>query len=186
MKTRYILGIIAIVCITIIASLYGYYRYEFPYRSDHRCNKILYMELSNYANLHNGEFPSGEATPEASLSLIQTLEKDYPDGYLLRRRDVPKEVVDKMLLEGKLLGPKTCGWNYVEGLRIDSDRQLALFWDKEGLTEMGARLSEGGHWVTFIDGELKTISAAEWDDFMANQKKLLAEEMAKRPNKGKK
>jgi hypothetical protein len=177
------LGIAFLVILVVIAGLYGHYRYEFPYGSDHRCNKILYFALLEYAEKHDKAFPSGEATPEASLSLIHTLEGYSPCGYLLHHREVPEELVDAMLLQGRLLGPETCGWNYVEGLRSDSNPELALFWDKEGLTEMGMRLPEGGHWVTFVNGSLETISESQWADFMANQKKLLAEEMAKRREK---
>jgi hypothetical protein len=173
------LGIVLLFALGTIAGLCGLYRYEFPYGMSHRCDKILYSNLRDYASKHGGCFPAGEATPEASISRISTLPGNSRCGYLLRRRDVPVEIVDEKLRRGELLGPETCGWNYVEGLRRDSNRELALFWDKEGLTENGMRLPEGGHWVTFVDGDLRTIPESEWADFMANQKKLLAEEMAK-------
>jgi hypothetical protein len=169
------------VIVSIIAAIYGLYCYLYPYGRDHRCNTLLFLELCEYADKHGGTFPAGEATPEASLSLIRTVEPRC--GYLLRRRDVSKEFVDDKLQRGELLGPETCGWNYVEGLRRNSNPELALFWDKEGLNEMGGRLQGGGHWVTFVCGETKTIAESEWDDFMANQKKLLTEEMAKRQTK---
>jgi hypothetical protein len=177
------LGIAFLAILALIGGIYCLYRYKFPYGMDHRCNSLLLLALFNYAAEHGGDFPAGEATPEASLSLVNTLPEFSRCGYILRRRDVPAEVVDDKLRRGELLGPDTCGWNYVEGLRSDSNPELALFWDKEGLTEMGGRLSEGGHWVTFVNGICETISASQWDDFMANQKKLLAEEMATRRTK---
>jgi hypothetical protein len=186
MTIKKTLGIAAVVVTTFVAvitAFYGYYRYQFPYGSDHRCNKILYFALLEYAEQHDGAFPAGEATPEVSISLIHTLDDYSSCGYLLHRRDVAAERVDDMLKQGKLLSSETCGWNYVEGLRSDSNRELALFWDKEGLTEIGMRLPEGGHWVTFVDGNIETISESQWEEFMANQKKLLAEEMAKRQTK---
>ena len=75
--------------------------------------------------------------------------------------------------------PETCGWNYVEGLRLDSDGGLALFWDKEGLGHNGERLSGGGHIVSFVYGERKHIPAAQWDSFLEEQKKLIAKEKRK-------
>ena len=34
-------------------------RCKFPYRWTHCCDKQLYLALCNYAELHNGRFPSG-------------------------------------------------------------------------------------------------------------------------------
>ena len=89
-------------------------------------------------------------------------------------------VVAQMLDRGELLDPETCGWNYVEGLRLDSNPKLALFWDKEGLNEMGRRLSEGGHYVSFVGGpSYNYVPASRWDSFLEEQRRLLAEEKAK-------
>jgi hypothetical protein len=141
---------------------------------DHRSDKQLWMALLDYANEHKGRFPSGEATPEASLSLIGA---QY--AYLLRRRDVSVEVVQQILENGQLLTPETCGWNYVEGLRLDSNPDLALFWDKEGLSEMGQRLPEGGHHVQLVGGATY-VSSENWARFLDKQRKLLAVEKAKK------
>ena len=186
MSTKKKLGIAIsgmVVIVVIIAAIYGkrvYESYQFPYGSEHRCDKQLYLALVFYAEKHDGAFPSGEATSEASLSLIHTLDDMSECGYLLHRRDVPVKLVDDMFKRGELLGPETCGWNYVEGLRSDSNPELALFWDKEGLSEIGMRLSGGGHIVTFVDGRSEQIPESEWNDFMEKQEKMLAEEMAKR------
>ncbi|MEN6497138.1 MAG: hypothetical protein ABFD16_22820 [Thermoguttaceae bacterium] len=82
----------------------------------------------------------------------------------------------QLLQRGQLLDANTCGWNYVEGLRKDSNGKLALFWDKEGLGHNGERLSGGGHIVTFVYGNREHIPAAEWDAFLEEQQKLLATE----------
>ena len=175
-----IIGITIAVIIVLIGSIYGLYRYFYPYGMDHRCDKILYFALREYAEKHDGKFPSGESTPEASLSLIHSLD-EYGSGcaILLHRRDVSEEVVQQMLNRGQLLDAKTCGWNYVEGLRLDSNPKLALFWDKEGLDEMGLRLSGGGHMVTFVHGFSEQIPASDWDQFLEKQRKLPAEEKMK-------
>jgi hypothetical protein len=84
-------------------------------------------------------------------------------------------VVKDILERGELLGPETCGWHYVEGLRQDDDPRLALFWDKAGLDHNGGRMAGGGHIVLFVDRQRKYIPEAEWHDFVEEQRKLLAE-----------
>jgi hypothetical protein len=45
---------------------YAWWRYEFPYGFSHCCDLGLYGDLRDYAMMHDGNFPKGEATPEAS------------------------------------------------------------------------------------------------------------------------
>jgi hypothetical protein len=176
MTKKALIALAVVVLVTgslfVIAGLY--HQYQYPYGPYHRCDKQLWSALREYAEAHRGRFPSGEATPEASLSLLG---RQY--AYLLPRRGVPTEVVERMLDQGQLLNPETCGWNYVEGLRLDSNPKLALFWDKEGLSEIGARLPEGGHLVHFVDSAYEYVPASRWDGFLEEQRRLLAEEKAK-------
>jgi hypothetical protein len=97
------------------------------------------------------------------------------DEVVLRGKTVPESVVKEVLERGDLLTPDTCGWHYVEGLRLDDDPRLALFWDKAGLDHMGGRLAEGGHIVLFVRGDRKHISEADWEEFLVEQSNLLAE-----------
>jgi hypothetical protein len=97
------------------------------------------------------------------------------DEVVLRGKTVPESVVKEVLERGDLLTPDTCGWHYVEGLRLDDDPRLALFWDKAGLDHMGGRLAEGGHLVLFVRGDRKHISEADWEEFLVEQSNLLAE-----------
>lgn len=173
-KTVITLAVIAILVGTLYSLLSWYYRSLYPMGMYHRCDKQLYFALMEYAQEHGGEFPSGQATPEASLSLIGA-----KCAYLLRRRDVPEEDVQQILENGDLLSPETCGWNYVEGLRLDSNPELALFWDKEGLSEVGSQLPDGGHMVTFINSPYVYISASRWDGFLNEQRRLLTKEREK-------
>ena len=96
---------------------------------------------------------------------------DYPlaDANLLRGRTVPESAVQEILERGKLLTPETCGWHYVEGLRLDDDYRLALFWDKIGLDHNGGRLAQEGHTVLFVSGERKFIPETEWEKFLEDQ-----------------
>ena len=171
---RHLRRVIAIVMLLGVAgSYFAYYRHLYPYGQSHCCDKQLYSVLAMYAHAHDGDFPSGEATPEASLSLIQGTD-GHDCAYLLCGKSGSAAVVKNILDDGKLLGPDTCGWNYVEGLRSNDDSRLALFWDKEGLAHNGMRLDAGGHIVMFVDGFTEYIPAAEWDQFLAEQRLLFA------------
>jgi hypothetical protein len=167
-------GIAWTVVGALVVAGYGLYRYIYPSGMRHCCDIQLHFALRDYAEKHGGAFPAGEATPEASLSLIGC---EY--AYVLCGHSRPESVALETLLAGKLLGPDTCGWNYAEGLRTDSNGRLALFWDKEGLGHDGERLSGGGHIVTFVNGNREHIPGAEWDRFIEEQQKLLAEERLK-------
>ena len=76
------IGIAIAVIVVLVGSIYGLYRYYYPYGMDHRCDKGLWFALRDYAEKHNGKFPSGEATPEASLSLIDSLGDPGDYAYL--------------------------------------------------------------------------------------------------------
>lgn len=49
---------------------YAWWRHHFPYGYSHCCDIGLSAALHDYAATHGGAFPAGEATPEASLSLL--------------------------------------------------------------------------------------------------------------------
>ena len=160
------------VAVTLLIGMaYARYRYVYPYGRSHCCNKQLYFALLEYADQHGGNFPAGEATPEASLSLIHDRHgHDYAN--LLCGKTGSEESTKRVLDDGKLLSPETCGWHYLEGLRSDDDPQLALFWDKEGLGHNGERLTGGGHIVMFVDGFTKHIIAEDWEQFRGDQRLL--------------
>jgi hypothetical protein len=167
------LAVILLIVAALACAAYGYYRYSYPYGMSHCCDKALYFELSRYAAEHDGWFPRGEASPEASLSLLYR--QDPANAYNLRGKTVPESVVSDRLSRGELLTPETCGWHYVEGLRADDDPRLALFWDKAGLDHVGGRLLGGGHTVILVDGEAKGVPESDWPAFIEEQRRLLAE-----------
>ena len=108
-----------------VALFVGYaiwqFRYQHPYGFSHCCDLCLHGALRDYATAHGGAFPAGEATPEASMSLLYREKmNDYPlaDANLLRGRTVPESAVQEILERGKLLTPETCGWHYVRGPAI--------------------------------------------------------------------
>jgi hypothetical protein len=117
---------IVVLCIFTLLLAGGgwlYYRWVYPYGWSHSCDKGLMFALHQYAEDHGGAYPTGKATPEASLSLLYP---KYANEYLLQGKTVPIDLVKATLERQGWLGPDTCGWHYVEGLTLDDDRRLAL------------------------------------------------------------
>lgn len=172
-KTAVLTVVIVVVAVTLAYEIVRRYRDLYPYGRSHCCDIGLYFALANYAEQHNGHFPHGEATAEASLSLLAR--GDYgADADLLRGKTVPKQVVQSILDRGGLLGPDTCGWHYVEGLTQRDDSRLALFWSKAGLGHFGNRLPAGSHLVHFVGGDTQYVTGDKWDEFLAQQAELFA------------
>lgn len=174
--------VVAVVVLLVLgAGAYARHRYIYPYGWSHCCDKYLSLQLDFYADEHAGWYPYGEATPEASLSLLYRWSPESATPNLLRGKIIPENVVRAKLESGELLTPETCGWHYVEGLRRGDDSRLALFWDKIGLGHNGERLTNGGHPVGFVNGTTTIIPAAEWDTFLAEQQQLHAQLMGRVP-----
>ena len=157
-----------------VLGLLIYYHHAFPYGSSHCCDLILLGALQEYAADHEGAFPVGGPTPEASLGMLYSnVAWVQPD--LLRGRTVPEAVVREALEHDHKLRPESCGWHYVEGLRVDDDPRLAIFWDKVGLGHNGQRLSHPGHTVLFVEGDRTFIPESDWAAFLSEQQRLLGE-----------
>lgn len=171
-RLRYIAIPIALILL-LVAVVYAYCRYKYPYGWSHCCDKALYLALVHYADKHDGKFPAGEATPEASLSLLY--KEDPYIAHTLRGKSVPETLVLERLGQGQLLSPDTCGWHYVEGLTLDDDPGIAIFWDKAGLDHNGGRLWGGGHIVWFVTSRSEHVPQDKWDAFLAEQNRLLAD-----------
>jgi len=153
---------------------------KYPYGASHSCSKGLGLDLRIFANANDGWFPHGMKTPEASLSLLCT--NDPNVRLILRGKHLPQEIVDQSLASDGVLGPASCGWHYIEGLREDDDPQLAVLWDRiTGLGHNGQRRSGLEREVVMIDGSAQQISKEAWPAFVREQKKLLAETAANRP-----
>ena len=63
-------GIAAALLAGLIAIGYVWHRHNYPYGSSHCCLKVLGLALLSYAETHDGHFPAGAGSPEASLSLL--------------------------------------------------------------------------------------------------------------------
>jgi hypothetical protein len=162
--------LVVVVGIFSIAAYNSMPRY--PYGWSHCCSKGLNMALLNYADRHAGRLPTGEQTPEASLSLLYR--EGLADANLLRGKTMPLETVQAILERGELLGPDSTGWHYVEGLTMRDDHRIAVVWDKVGLGHNGQELKGGGHTVLFVGGDERFVPMEEWPAFLEEQQKLLA------------
>lgn len=174
-RRRTIMLLLTGVCLLTAGGLL-YHRWLFPYGYSHSCDKQLMFALHQYAEDHGGAFPAGEGTPEASLSLLYP---EYANEYVLQGKTVPLDLVKATLGRGERLGPDTCGWHYVEGLRLDDDRRLALCWDKVGLGHNGQRQADGGHLVLLVNFGYEYIEGAKWEAFLEEQRRLLKERRKK-------
>jgi hypothetical protein len=163
---------IALVAVAIVvAGATVYYRVTFPYGQSHCCILGMSGALEQYAEENGGRYPAGEASPEASLSLLY--KSNYVDAYTLRGMTVPEQTVRSILEGGGLLGPEACGWQYVPGLTRADDPGLALLWCKNALGHNGQRSKGGGRQVVFIGRGIEWISGDKWPAFLQRQKELL-------------
>jgi hypothetical protein len=160
-----------------------YVNYRYPYGSSHCCILAVGGSLRQYADANRGFFPHGEATPEASLSLLSRKELSFAENpcgavELLRGKTVPAERVRARLAAGELLDPESCGWHYIEGLTLTDNHELAIVWDKVGLGHNGERMPHGSHEVLLVDGTRRFITAKEWPQFLKRQEQLLEKRSA--------
>lgn len=167
---RVVLTFFALVVLLFIAAYF--FRPTYPYGWQHRCILQLDLELQGYAKRHGGRFPDGQATPEASLSLLHKEEDNDPG--MLTGMTVPEEKVIAILNSGKLLGPDTCGWHYIPGLTLADDPNLAIAWCKEPLGHNAQLTDDGGREVIFVGSHRDYISGKDWNAFLADQKRRLA------------
>ena len=171
-RSRRWLAGLAITVVVAVAALYAQYRHRYPYGSSHCCDLLLIRALQEYAASHGGDFPTGGPTPEASLSLLYS-NVDWVTLHLLRGKTVPLAVAEAAFKRDGRLGPDSCGWHYVDGLRVDDDPGLAIFWDKIPLGHNGQRRTPPVQTVFFVGGEQRFVPESKWPEFLAEQARLL-------------
>jgi len=178
-KRRVIL--VVVVVVSLVATLatwkYASHRARHPYGQSHCCIKGMLFALEEYAEAHNGRYPAGKSSPEASLSLLYQSNSVDADSvaYNLSGMIVPASTIRRILKGGGLLGPDTCGWQYVEGLTWADDLRLALLYCKQPLGHFGERTKNGGREVLTVGGGSTWVSGDKWPAFLEEQKRLLAQ-----------
>jgi hypothetical protein len=175
-RRRILVGVVMVVAI-LLGCAVVYYRVTFPYGQSHCCIIGMSGALEQYAEENGGRYPAGEASPEASLSLLY--KSNYIDPYTLRGMTVPEKTARPILEGGGLLGPDSCGWQYVPGLTRADDPGLALLWCKSALGHNGQRTKDGGRQVVFIGRGIEWISGNKWPSFLQEQKALLEHRSAR-------
>lgn len=171
-KRFYIAGIISGVIGVLAIAIGVQYKKTYPYGWSHCCIIAMSLSLDRYAEEHAGHFPTGEASPEASLSLLYR--SNYVDANTMRGMTVPRKTVRRILEGGGWLGPDTCGWHYTDGLTFADDPQIALLYCKQPLGHNGERTEDGGREVAFVGGYIGRVSADKWKSFLHEQNELLA------------
>jgi len=168
-----------LVFICVIAG-YLYFRYNYPHGYTRAWRTHLYANLDRYAMHHDGRFPSGGTTPERSLTLLYYW-SDKNRGILevLSGPSVPLQRAEESIARTGWLDSESCGWHYVEGLSLNDNRKLALFWEKNGLGAHGRRHCEGSFEVVFVDGTKRRVPSEDWNDFLAEQERLIADKRRK-------
>lgn len=176
-KRRPIILVVMAAIVILAGSAMVYYRTTYPYGKSHCCIIGMSGALEQYAEENDGRYPAGEASPEASLSLLYR--SNYIDAYTLRGMTVPEKTVRAVLAGGKLLGPDSCGWQYVPGLTRADNPDLALLWCKAALGHNGQRTEDGGRQVVFIGRGIEWVSGGKWPAFLEEQKELMKNRTAK-------
>ena len=100
-----------------IGGAYSWYRQTYPFGRSHCCDKQLMTVLFNDADRHDGQFPAGGTTPEASLSKVH-LENDAGCAYLLCGQTGSESATQAVLDRGDLFGH--------ENVRLELRRGLTL------------------------------------------------------------
>ena len=149
-----------------------YHKSKFPYGQSHCCIIGVEGALEQYAMENAGRYPTGESSPEASLSLL--CRANFLDAYTIRGMIIPEKKVRAILDNGSLLGPDSCGWHYTDGLTRTDDTRIALLYCKQPLGHNGDKTKDGGRQVVFVGGGIEWISGNKWPAFLAEQKELLA------------
>ncbi len=149
-------------------------KYRYPYGRYHICHTQIILALKIYANDHGGAYPAGEESPEASLSLLYR-ESILKAPVLLAGKAGDPGVAKKILEAGKLLGPESCNWHYVEGLCENDPATVAVLWDKvPGLGHNCERMADDGREVVFLGGQGRYIPGTNWPAFLAEQKQIVS------------
>lgn len=168
---RAIVSIVAACFALLLLSGWTLLQWRYPYGRSHCCIKSMFLALELYAQEHGGSFPAGQASPEASLSLLHL--EGLLDADILRGKTVKEELVRTTFAAGSPLGPETCGWQYVEGLSQADDARIAILWSKGELGHYGEHFLHPAREVLLLGGGTKWITHPKWASFQKEQEQLL-------------
>ena len=143
------------------------------------CMQILGTSLRVYASDHDGAFPTHtNGYGEALLLLLGPT--DYAGGSaILTGPGFSGKIFDEALATGGRVPESECGRVYVQGLKENSNPEIAVVWDKLPspggdhshltLRLLRAPLRE----VCLVDGSMIRVLESQWEQFSKNQIELL-------------
>ena len=153
----------------IAASIYGYYRYQFPYGNTHRCSKVLAGMLDQYAEDNGGRYP--QADDDRQLGLEKVLGGDREQLATVVGKAGNLAEAERFHGTNGYLLKEHSSWHYVSGLTT-ADEGRALAWDKIPLAHNGMRLSYNPREVIMVGGWVDQVNESRWDDFLRQQNQI--------------
>jgi hypothetical protein len=130
----------------------------------------LGFALDYYAQIHDGHYPTGGGSPEASLHFL------YRDGIAdpeMLAGAIDPKLVREHLENGLVLDRQTCGWHYVEGLTLRDDWRIAILWNEDS-SDRVASGTQNAHLVVYLqDPSVHVVAARDWQRFLDEQQALL-------------
>ena len=172
MRRRKTILVVAFMIPVLAVSVYGWYRYKFPYGYSHCCTAVLATSLYAYALEHDGDFPFSDGGEAESLALL--IPENVPVEIMCGKTVDPDEAKAYYNRHGSLTSDY-CGWRYRRGLTTADDARIALLWDKEPLGHNGQRTWKRSREVVFVGGRRLSVPHSEWDGFLQEQEALLAD-----------
>jgi hypothetical protein len=150
MKRIFTIVVISVGVMAAAALLYGHIM--FPYGDRGAVQPSMYFSLRNFADKHDGYFPSGIELAGLSGDIESTVAS---------------------LRGGLPLTEAISSWIYVSGLHRDDPPDTAILWESRfGLYRNGKRNGFEGRSVLFISGAISNIARQDWDSFLKQQSYL--------------
>jgi hypothetical protein len=141
------------------------------------------MPLRAYAEAHGGRFPYDARGYGQALLLLPA---DSP-WYALTGPGYDGQVLERAKHTGRAISEEDCGRVYVQGLGLNSNRDLALLFDKvptpggDHCHLLWRLWAPYGREVLLVDGSHRFIPDEEWAAFARRQVELLVAEGFARP-----
>ena len=156
-----------------------WFKTTYPFGVSHCCWKTLQSALRAYADAHDGWFPHGGTSPEASFSMLCSNEPALLSS--VHGKTISEETAQKEWAANGRLDSETCGWHYVEGLNTNDAGDIAVLWDKSwGLGHNGQRIRGFGREVVFVNGSGRSLLLKDWPQFARDQKEKISKVISAR------
>ena len=163
----YFLVILGVVTVVVVAA----YRFLFPFGPRPCCLPVMLQALRDYAEDHNGYFPTGGRNPREALLKL------YPvylnDERFLAGLSGDRKLLKQQMSAGLEISEDASSWVYWPGFRRDDPPELAIIWERAaGVKGISSRAPRGSHAVGVVDGKTAQVSRKEWFEFLQRQEFL--------------